>query len=177
MKCEMPVFYFPGKQSMLGNTCVEWAEVTFCRCVQAACLATRHLFPKHWSGFFRSQCHGQIYAIKATEFLLEILQRDNPHTVSSTCHALKVCPANGSNRCMRLALIWNDGESLTYVSQRNGPTTDTPYSPSSVSQQFQSAIWWQTQLLPSVQICLVTNIAASSHLFLGEIVKCRYLCL
>lgn len=47
MKCEMLVFYFPGKLPMLGNTCMEGAEITLCSCVQAACLAERVLFPRH----------------------------------------------------------------------------------------------------------------------------------
>lgn len=59
----------------------------------------------------QTDIYGISYGIKATEFLLEILQRDIPHTVSSTWHTLKVCPANYNKRCMRLALIWNDGES------------------------------------------------------------------
>lgn len=63
-------------------------------------------------------------------------KRDMPHSVPSSCHALKICPANYNKRCMRLALMWNDGESLAYVSQRNCPTMDTPYLPSSVSQSF-----------------------------------------
>lgn len=124
-----------------------------------------------------SQAESQeVCGINATEFLLEIFQRDNPDTVSSTRHTLRVYPANYNNLRKWLALIWSDAESLTYVSQTSGPTTETPNSPSSVSTAFQSAIWWQTQLLPSVQICLVTDTAASSNLFLGEIMKRRYLC-
>lgn len=104
--------FFPGQQSMLGNTC-GMSRGNFLQ-LCAGCLSGWEAPLSQASAWhLQNSVPGQtdVYGIKATEFLLEILQRDIQHTVFSTWHTLKVCPANYNKWCMRLAWIWNDGES------------------------------------------------------------------
>lgn len=83
-KHEMLVLYFPGKQSMLGNNCVEQAERQLPAVVSRLLVWLRSTFsPRALESDFFSSVTGrwEIYGIKATEFLLEIFQRQPTYCV------------------------------------------------------------------------------------------------
>lgn len=145
--------------------------------MQAACLAGRHLFPRHQPGIFRIQCQARQTSMGSKQLSFSWKYCRETSNI--------LCLAHGTPLKFVLQTTTNDVWDL-HGSEMMGSHLCVPkewshYGHPILTFQcltvFQSAIWWQTQLLPSVHICLVTDTVASSHLFLGEIMKHRYLCL
>lgn len=109
---------------------------------------------------------------KTVKFLLEAYQRGNPHTVPVT-HATV-----SQFLLQTITIKINYLHSSEGMEQTTRPFLphETPKLTFQLSTAFQRAVWWQMQLLSSVRICLVTDTAASSNLFLGKITKRRNLC-
>ena len=126
----MLIFYFPSKQSTLGNNCVEPAArqpPAAAAFLQAARPAAQHLFPPCTRAALLGQRPRQSPARSAGS----MLPRCSWECFRGTTQILRLAGAN-----LR-AWIWSAGESLTYASQTSGTATETPNSPSRVSQHFK----------------------------------------
>lgn len=152
--------HFLQLSATMGRLLVWW--YLFAQCISQTCQQG-----------FHSNVTGrqEVCGIKTMKFLLEVCQRDNPHSVPVT-HA---------------TVSWFILQTITISYLRSSEAMEriacpflpheTPKLTFQLLTAFQRAAWWQMQLLSSARICLVTDTVASSNLFLGKTMKCRNLCL
>lgn len=152
--------HFLQLPATVGRLLVWW--YLFAQCISQTCQQG-----------FHSNVTGrqEVCGIKTMKLLLEVCQRDNPHSVPVT-HA---------------TVSWFILQTITISYLRSSEAMDriacpflpheTPKLTFQLLTAFQRAAWWQMQLLSSATTCLVTDTVASSNLFVGKTMKCRNLCL